>query len=55
TLEQSSCFDDENFDTLSTKCALHSSKLLKKPDQSRAVIACSHLFWSGVTTESDGE
>eukprot|EP01134_Creolimax_fragrantissima_P006956 CFRG6956T1 len=55
SLEQSSCFAEENYDTLSTKCALHSSKLLKKPDQSRAVIACSHLFWSGTTSESDGE
>lgn len=34
----------------------YSAKLLKKPDQCRAVYACSHLFWveegSGV---KDGE
>jgi len=23
----------------------YSAKLLKKPDQCRAVYACSHLFW----------
>ncbi|THW69793.1 vacuolar protein sorting-associated protein 35 [Aureobasidium pullulans] len=30
-------FSRENYDTLITKCALHGSKLLKKPDQCRAV------------------
>eukprot|EP01104_Vermistella_antarctica_P015584 TRINITY_DN5152_c0_g1_i1.p1 TRINITY_DN5152_c0_g1~~TRINITY_DN5152_c0_g1_i1.p1 ORF type:complete len:839 (+),score=305.09 TRINITY_DN5152_c0_g1_i1:123-2519(+) len=44
------CFGDENYDTLVTKSALHSSKLLRKPDQCRAVFNCSHLFWCG-----DGE
>jgi vacuolar protein sorting-associated protein 35 len=39
-------FGEENYDTLITKSALHSSKLLKKPDQCRAVYLCSHLFWS---------
>lgn len=38
-------FGKENFDTLITKCALHGSKLLKKPDQCRAVCAASHLWW----------
>ncbi|KAK4390816.1 Vacuolar protein sorting-associated protein 35B [Sesamum angolense] len=27
------------------QCAEYSAKLLKKPDQCRAVYACSHLFW----------
>lgn len=39
-------FSEENYDTLITKSALHSSKLLKKPDQCRAVYLCSHLFWT---------
>lgn len=26
-------------------CVQYSAKLLKKPDQCRAVYACSHLFW----------
>ncbi|KAB8338781.1 hypothetical protein FH972_021726 [Carpinus fangiana] len=39
-------FSRDNYDTLITKCALHGSKLLKKPDQCRAVCAASHLWWS---------
>lgn len=38
-------FGRDNYDTLITKCALHGSKLLKKPDQCRAVCAASHLWW----------
>ncbi|KAG5438514.1 hypothetical protein PCANB_002618 [Pneumocystis canis] len=38
-------FSPENYDTLITKCALHGSKLLKKPDQTRAVYFASHLWW----------
>ncbi|KAF2153324.1 vacuolar protein sorting-associated protein 35 [Myriangium duriaei CBS 260.36] len=39
-------FGRENFDTLITKCALHGSKLLKKPDQCRSVYLASHLWWA---------
>lgn len=39
-------FGKENFDTLITKTALHGSKLLKKPDQCRAVYLASHLWWA---------
>jgi len=39
-------FDDESYDTLITKTAQHSSRLLKKPDQCVAVAMCSHLFFS---------
>jgi vacuolar protein sorting-associated protein 35 len=39
-------FNRENYDTLITKCALHGSKLLKKPDQCRAVYLASHLWWA---------
>jgi len=46
-------FSKENYDTLITKCALHGSKLLKKPDQCRAVYLASHLWWS--TERNDGE
>ena len=28
------------------KCALHSSRLLKRVDQSRGCILVSHLFWN---------
>lgn len=42
-----SCFGEENHEPLRTQCALAASRLLKKPDQCRAVGVCSHLFWSG--------
>ncbi|KAE9981226.1 hypothetical protein BLS_001665 [Venturia inaequalis] len=45
-LHQSRGFGKENYDTLITKCALHGSKLLKKPDQCRAVYLASHLWWA---------
>jgi vacuolar protein sorting-associated protein 35 len=38
-------FGRESYDTLITKAALHGSKLLKKPDQCRAVYLASHLWW----------
>nr|CAH7712821.1 unnamed protein product [Callosobruchus chinensis] len=55
TLEQISCFSEENSEPLRTQCALAASKLLKKPDQCRGVATCSHLFWSGKTQASHGE
>ncbi|KAI1375634.1 vacuolar protein sorting-associated protein 35 [Hypoxylon crocopeplum] len=45
-LHQTRNFGKENYDTLITKCALHGSKLLRKPDQCRAVYLASHLWWS---------
>lgn len=47
-------FGKENYDTLITKCALHGSKLLKKPDQCRAVYLASHLWWA-VDISAKGE
>ena len=44
-LSQTRNFGRENYDTLITKCALHGSKLMKKPDQCRAVYLASHLWW----------
>ncbi|KAM7262394.1 hypothetical protein ACFE04_021471 [Oxalis oulophora] len=38
-------FGVENRDTLTHKVTGYSAKLLKKPDQCRAVYACSQLFW----------
>jgi len=46
TLQLLDSFGEENYDTLITKTAMYSSKLLKKPDQCRAIYMCSHLFWS---------
>lgn len=45
TFEQINCFGAENVEPMRTQCALAASKLLKKPDQSRAVALCAHLFW----------
>lgn len=47
TLQKMRGWSDEQYDTLITKCAVHSAKLLKKPDQARAVYTCAHLFWTG--------
>merc|ERR1719411_375353 len=55
TLEQMTCFSEENHNPLRTQCALAASKLLKKPDQCRGVQVCSHLFWSGKTSTNKGE
>ncbi|KAF1352219.1 vacuolar protein sorting-associated protein 35 [Delphinella strobiligena] len=46
-------FSRENYDTLITKCALHGSKLLKKPDQCRAVYLASHLWWNAQKGEEE--
>ncbi len=45
-LQSTRGFGKENYDTLITKAALHGSKLLKKPDQCRAVYLASHLWWA---------
>jgi len=55
TFEQMSCFGEENHEPLRTQCALAASKLLKKPDQCRAVGTCAHLFWSGKSVASEGK
>ncbi|KAH8650119.1 vacuolar protein sorting-associated protein 35 [Xylariales sp. PMI_506] len=55
-LHQTRNFGRENYDTLITKCALHGSKLLRKPDQCRAVYLASHLWWAtpiAVTDETE--
>ncbi|KAK0643825.1 vacuolar protein sorting-associated protein 35 [Cercophora newfieldiana] len=49
-------FGKENYDTLITKCAQHASKLLRKPDQCRAVYLASHLWWATpMVTSGEGE
>lgn len=48
-------FSRENYDTLITKAALHGSKLLKKPDQCRAVYLASHLWWAVESAEGGQE
>ena len=55
TFERLHCLGDENHETLRTNCAMSSSRLIKKADQCRSVASCSHLFWSGHYTDSEGE
>jgi len=55
TVERCSCFSEENHAPLRTQCAHAASRLLKKPDQCRAVAHVSHLFWSSKTQETNGE
>lgn len=45
TLHTSRGFDDASYDALATKCVLHAGKLLKKPDQARAICHAARLFW----------
>jgi len=54
TIQSLKCFSSDNYDTLVTKTAQQSAKLLKKPDQTRAVAICSHLFW-GDNEHRDGK
>ncbi len=49
TLQCATVFGSDNYDTLSTKAALHAAKLLKKPHQSIAVQLASHLWWQTKT------
>ncbi|ORX58995.1 vacuolar protein sorting-associated protein 35 [Hesseltinella vesiculosa] len=44
-LQQARAFSTENYDTLITKTSLHCARLLKKPDQCRALYLASHLWW----------
>ncbi|RDA92086.1 hypothetical protein CP533_3591 [Ophiocordyceps camponoti-saundersi (nom. inval.)] len=55
SLHQTRNFGKENYDTLITKCAQHGSKLLRKPDQCRAVYLASHLWWATAGGSGAGE
>eukprot|EP00873_Tetraselmis_striata_P040298 jgi/Tetstr1/460562/TSEL_000487.t1 len=45
TLQRCYVFGQEARDTLATKAAAYSTKLLKKSDQCRALCTCAHLHW----------
>ncbi|KAJ1508410.1 Vacuolar protein sorting-associated protein 35 [Coelomomyces lativittatus] len=38
-------FNTDNYATLSLKCTVHAARMLKRHDQCRAMLFCSHLFW----------
>jgi vacuolar protein sorting-associated protein 35 len=44
TLHHTRAFTSDNYDTLATKTTQYSARLLKKPDQARAVCKASFLF-----------
>lgn len=46
SLQRTRVLSFEKYDRLITKAAMHSAKLLKKPDQCRAIYLSSHLWWS---------
>lgn len=54
-LQQSQVFSADNYDTLVTKAALHSARLLKKPDQCRALYSASHLWWNAIDPNNNQE
>ncbi|KAG9017849.1 Vacuolar protein sorting-associated protein 35 [Tulasnella sp. JGI-2019a] len=55
TLHGARVFGVDNYDTLITKAALHSAKLLKKPHQATAVLSASHLWWQNEWPEETTE
>merc|ERR1719229_1079921 len=44
SLQRIECLDEENFDTLRSKCVSHSNRLLKKPCAAQCFIICSNLY-----------
>jgi len=55
SLYTATIFSHDNYDTLITKCALHCTKLLKRVDQCRGVVLCSHIFWKPITDNDYGQ
>ncbi|ETO08946.1 vacuolar sorting protein [Reticulomyxa filosa] len=37
--------EQDNFDTLRSKCVQHAQRLLKKPHCARTLALCAHLYW----------
>lgn len=53
TLQGAKFFNEDNYDTLITKAALHGARLLKKPHQATAVNLASHLWWQEIPPEDE--
>ena len=51
SLQRCTVFGNENRAALVHKATGYSAKLLKKPDQCRAVYMCAHLFWHDTVQE----
>jgi vacuolar protein sorting-associated protein 35 len=46
TVQRTTVFDKESYETLATKTAQYAARLLRKTDQCKMVVLCSHLFWA---------
>ncbi|CAF2076306.1 unnamed protein product [Rotaria magnacalcarata] len=46
TLEKVTCFGEENHSTLRQSLTQAATRLVKRPDQVRTLLLCTHLFWS---------
>ncbi|CAF1262535.1 unnamed protein product, partial [Didymodactylos carnosus] len=55
TLEKVSCFNEENHSTLRQSLTQAAARLLKRPDQVRALLLCTHLFWSAKRKNEAGQ
>jgi len=45
--------EQENFDTLRSKCVQHSQRLLKQPHCARTLTLCAHLYWDTEFKQAD--
>ena len=54
TLCRARHLSDDSRETLVSKAAQYSSKLLKKPARARAAVLCSHLFWTDDEVADEG-
>jgi vacuolar protein sorting-associated protein 35 len=55
TLYDLRALSESNYDRLATKVAQHAGKLLRKPDQCRAVANAARLYWRTADAEGRGE
>jgi len=52
TVRQLTTISEEEYDNFCSKLSQHAAKLLKKPQQCKAVLLCSHLFWADIKKDS---
>jgi hypothetical protein len=54
TLLEMECFKEEEHGSLRSQLALASARLLRKADQTRAILSVCHVMWSSKVKENDG-
>ena len=45
-MEKVRCFGEDNHSTLRQSLTQAATRLVKRPDQVRTLLLCTHLFWS---------